>query len=67
MRRSNDLLPHARIQGGGGQGVRTPSDSGKHKAIECIINTGLVHLENHKTTKPALNNGPSWAQQRNTI
>ena len=66
MRRSNDLQSHARIQRGGVAGGRTASLE-KHIAIRCIINTGLVHLENHKTTKPALNAGSSSAQQQKDI
>ena len=61
---------HARIQrAGGGGGGRGPVDSNmeNHKAIGFLSNTGPDPRENHKTTKPAINVGPSSAHQRNTI
>ena len=53
------------IEGGGGQGVRTPLEN--HKNIGFLSNTGPDPLKNHKATKPAFNVGPSSAFQRNAI
>ena len=61
----NDIFCHARIQGGGGQGVRTPQKNHKHTGF--LRNTGQDSLKNHIATKPAFNVGPSSACQRNTI
>ena len=38
-----------------------------HKNIWFLSNTGPDHLKNHKATKPAFNDGPLSARQRNTI
>ena len=53
------------MEGGGGQGVRTPLEN--HKNIGFLINTGPDSLKNHKATKLAINVGPLSACQRNAI
>ena len=62
----------ARIQKGGGQGVRTPPPPPKKKKKSqnykvSNSNTGPDSLKNHKVTKPAFNVGPSSARHRNAI
>ena len=52
---------------GGGGGDRGSGRLENKKNIEFLSNTGPDPLKNHKTTKPALNVGPSSARQRNAI
>ena len=52
---------------GGGRGSGPPPPWQITKNIGFLSNTGLDHLKNYKATKPAFNDGPSSARQRNAI
>ena len=55
------VIAHSRIQnGGGGQGDRSQN-------IGFLSNTSLDPLKHHNAAKPAFNDGPSSARQRNAI
>ena len=50
----------------GDRGFGPPSPE-NHKNIGFLCNTGPDPLKNHKATKPAFNEGPTSARQRNAI
>ena len=52
---------------GGGTGGPDPTPWKIKKNIGFLSNTSLDHLKNHKATKPAFNDWPSSARQRNAI
>ena len=51
----------------GGTGGRDLPPLKNYKNIGFLSNTGPDYLENHKATKSALHDGPSFARQRNVI
>ena len=63
------LLPLscADSEGGGGGGRVSGNPLKNHKTIGFLSNTDPDPLKNHKAAKPAFNNRPSLARQRNTI
>ena len=52
---------------GGTGGPDPPPPLKNHTNIGFFSNTGPDPLNNHKATKPAFNDGPSLARQRNAI
>ena len=58
-----DGRTHKRIQWEG-QGADPLKN---HKNVGFLSSTGPDPLKNHKAAKPAFNNGPSLARQRNAI
>ena len=48
-------------------GSGPPPPLNNHTNIGFLSNTGPDPLNNHKATKPAFNDGPSLARQRNAI